>query len=196
MLLCDLFEKYVSDKWDWHDYGQFYGPMLQHKKDTAENVLEVGIKGGSSIAAWKEYFTKAMIVGIDNEKQDEIKDDRIICLYGNAYDTDFLDLNLVGIKWDVVIDDGSHYKEDQLVFLNYFYDKLNNGGILFIEDIGEIWEQGTQTYYTCDDTLNYLYDNFEGDSKYLTVIDRERSSRFRNHPRNDEHALMYYPEGS
>ena len=59
-----------TDKGTAHSYLPLYETLLKPIKDTAKNVLEVGIgdfgpKNGGSLLLWKTYFTEATIYGID-----------------------------------------------------------------------------------------------------------------------------------
>ena len=73
-----------TDKNTTHSYLPLYQKLLENKKETAKNVLEIGIgdfgeKNGGSIKLWKDYFTNATIYGLDilpitpTEKKNETK---------------------------------------------------------------------------------------------------------------------------
>ena len=69
MCLVKLNNSY-TDKNTTHSYLQSYETLLEPIKDTADNILEVGIgnfgiKNGGSLLLWTNYFTKATIHGID-----------------------------------------------------------------------------------------------------------------------------------
>ena len=52
-----------TDKNTVHSYLPLYQKLLLGKKETAKNVLEVGIYGGGSIKLWSDYFTNANVYG-------------------------------------------------------------------------------------------------------------------------------------
>ena len=100
MSLKEIVDNSKTDKNTTHSYLELYQKLLISKKETAKNVLEVGIgdfgkKNGGSIKLWKDFFTNATIYGLDilpiDRVMDElINDDRVI-LYtsSNAYDNNF-----------------------------------------------------------------------------------------------------------
>jgi hypothetical protein len=70
MSLLELVDNSNTDKNTTHSYLELYEKILHNKKQTALNVLEVGIgdfteKNGGSIKLWRDYFTKATIIGLD-----------------------------------------------------------------------------------------------------------------------------------
>ena len=56
------------------------------------------------------------------------------------------------LRFDICIDDGSHFVEDQIKFIELFYPLLNKGGYLIIEDIHDL-ENNKQ----CFDLLDIKY---------------------------------------
>jgi hypothetical protein len=62
-----------------------YEPLSNSKKETAKNVLEVGIHNGGSIKSCSDYFLNANIYGLDimniDQIADEIKREENIILY-------------------------------------------------------------------------------------------------------------------
>ena len=56
MSLIDLIDDSKTDKNTIHSYLGLYQSLLEKKKDTAKNVLEVGIWMGGSIKLWSDFF--------------------------------------------------------------------------------------------------------------------------------------------
>lgn len=148
MSLVNLNNRY-TDKNTTHSYLQLYETLLEPIKDTADNILEVGIgdfgiKNGGSLLLWTKYFTKATIHGIDilplNRVLDEVINDPSIKLYCNsdAYDMNFISKNLNNIKFDFLLDDGPHSLESQEKFIELYSPLLSENGILIIEDVKNI----------------------------------------------------------
>ncbi len=135
-----------NDKYEflqYHSYIEnFYEEHFSKYRDKKNSILEIGIDTGGSIALWHEYFSNSTIVGVDIKKErlkkeyDEERFDRAVYVYvKDAYDPIFIEsLN----TFDIIIDDGPHTFESQLVTVNHYLKKLNNGGILVIEDIADI----------------------------------------------------------
>ena len=65
MNLEDLVDNSKTDKNTIHSYLPLYEQLLNKRKETALNVLEVGINLGGSIKLWHDYFTNATIFGLD-----------------------------------------------------------------------------------------------------------------------------------
>ena len=63
MSLIKLVDNRYTDKNNTHSYLPLYEKLLKNKKNTAKNILEIGIgdfgeKNGGSIKLWKDYFKK------------------------------------------------------------------------------------------------------------------------------------------
>ena len=65
MSLIELIDNSTTDKNTIHSYLETYEKLLQSKKYTAKNVLEIGIYMGGSIKLWHDYFVNARIYGLD-----------------------------------------------------------------------------------------------------------------------------------
>ena len=52
-----------------------YEQLFNSKKETAKNILEVGICNGGSTKLCSDYFTTANIYGLDIMNIDQIADD-------------------------------------------------------------------------------------------------------------------------
>ena len=133
-----------TDKNTIHSYLQLYENLFKHKKETAKNILEIGIYKGGSIKLWNDFFINATIYGLDimniNEIWDEIKNKDNIILYTStdAYNKNFFDSFLLDKKFDVLLDDGPHTLESMKQFIKLYSQIMTNDGILIIEDIQNI----------------------------------------------------------
>ena len=143
MLLKNLFIKYKSDKYR-HKYYKVYDTFLQKYKNKKLNILEIGVADGSSIKAWAEYFKNSKIIGIDTKKIDldkkKLRKKNIYIYQGSQSDTIFIK-NIINKykKFDIIIDDGSHYPKDVIKSFKMLFHSLDKSGLYFIED--------TQTSY-------------------------------------------------
>lgn len=61
MSLEKIVDNSRTDKNTIHSYLSLYQKLLITKKETAKNVLEVGIYNGGSIKLWSDYFTNANV---------------------------------------------------------------------------------------------------------------------------------------
>ena len=132
----DYINQYKTDKESRHKYcSSYYDQVFYDLKDKKLNILEIGIKNGSSLVLWNEYFKNSIIYGIDisnliGNRLDNYP--RIKTIIQNGY-RDELTSNLP--LFDIIIDDGPHTVESQKKFINNYFKKLNKNGKLIIEDV-------------------------------------------------------------
>ena len=131
-----------STYWRKHCYTEFYGPVLAHMQNKHMNILEIGVRWGGSLLMWAEYFQNSKIFGIDIDlnqikpaiREKIINHDRIIILEGNGYDENFVKNEFADIKFDIILDDGSHSTNDQVRFFEIYTKFLEKDGFIFSED--------------------------------------------------------------
>lgn len=114
----EKFRKFRTDKGELHGYNYMYNAVFQ-KIGEPSKMLEIGIKQGYSICAWKDIFPQCEVVGVDiNERDDIVSRARENTLhFCDSLDPTIKDV--VGTGYDIIIDDGSHRLRDQWqTFLN------------------------------------------------------------------------------
>ena len=117
------------------------------KKETAKNVLEVGICHGGSIKLWSDFFTNANVYGLDIMNSENvwgvIKNKVKIILHTScdAYNNDFFIKHFLNknIKFDFMLDDGPHTLESMKQFIKLYSQIMTDDGILIIEDV-QSWD--------------------------------------------------------
>ena len=131
----------TSDKFinDLEVYDLYFSHFKSQKGPI--NILEIGVKKGGSLHAWKKYFGNQVknIVGIDihlpcNELQDSSQN--IFIEIGDQSDCEFL--HSVSKKYgpfDIIIDDGSHIQEDQQTSLTTLFPLMPENSFYCIEDL-------------------------------------------------------------
>lgn len=123
----------------WNTYFDIYETHLAKYVNKNPTVLEIGVAKGGSLELLSKYFVNGEIHGLDiNPKimDYEFDEKNIFCHLGNQGDPKYWEQfhQKTNIKFDVVIDDGSHINSHQLLtFLNLF-PKLNEGGTYIVED--------------------------------------------------------------
>jgi hypothetical protein len=149
MSLEQLVDNERTDKNTVHSYLPLYQELLKSKKETAQNVLEVGIYKGGSIKLWSDFFTNATIYGLDdgtdiisiNDTLEDLKNKNNIKLYlsYDAYDEGVFKLNFLDkdVKFDLLLDDGPHSLESMIKFIKLYSQIMTDDGILIIEDVQE-----------------------------------------------------------
>lgn len=143
MTLKKLFIKYKSDKYR-HQYYKVYDLFLTQKKNRKLNILEIGVADGSSIKAWSDYFKYSKIIGVDIKKIDLKKkklNKKNISIYQGSQTNEIFITKLIKKykKFDIIIDDGSHYPRDVIKSFKMLFHALSKNGLYFVED--------TQTSY-------------------------------------------------
>lgn len=183
--LESLVDNRYTDKNTTHSYLNLYEQLLQNKKETAKNVLEIGIgdfgkKHGGSIKLWKDYFKNATIYGIDilpaNFLLDDlINNDRVILYTSiNAYNSDFFINTFLNknIKCDLLLDDGPHTLESMILFIKLYSQIMADDGILIIEDVQDIsWIELLKNEVP-NDLKEYIkvYDLRENKNRYDDIV--------------------------
>ena len=151
-MLTELIDNSRTDKNTTHSYIDLYQKLLESKKESARNVLEIGIgphthDDGGSIKLWHDFFINATVYALDikpfNEVWDNIKNNDRIILYTDTdaynetfFKEKFLDKN---IKIDFMLDDGPHTLESMKQFINLYSQVMADDGILIIEDV-QAWD--------------------------------------------------------
>ena len=143
MSLVELVDNTKTDKNTVHSYLPLYERLLSAKKDSARNVLEVGICHGGSIKLWSDYFPNAKTYGVDvwndNQMWKEIKNKPNIQLYTSTdgYNPVFVKSAFIDkdIKFDMALDDGPHTLESMINFIKLYLPLMADDGILIIEDV-------------------------------------------------------------
>lgn len=145
MSLEALADNTRTDKNTTHSYLPLYENLLVGKRDTARNVLEVGIYQGGSIKLWSDYFSSATVHAVDimddRNVWEAIKHNERIVLYTNsdAYCNEFFAANFSNIKFDVLLDDGPHTLESMKSFIRLYSQIMADDAILIIEDV-QSWD--------------------------------------------------------
>jgi cephalosporin hydroxylase len=146
MSLQSIVDNSRTDKNTVHSYLDLYHNLLITKKETAKNVLEIGIYHGGSIKLWSDFFTNATVYGLDimhiNNVWEGIKNKENIILHtsSDAYNETFFIDNFLNknIKCDFMLDDGPHSLESMKQFIRLYSQIMTDDGILIIEDVQSI----------------------------------------------------------
>ena len=142
--LNEIYKNYQSpeghgDKGTAHTYIDEYEKLLTDHRENS-TVLEIGICQGESLKMWDEYFINSKVYGIDITDEyikDLISENKYNIIIGDAASEEIL-TQLGDLKFDVIIDDGSHRIDDQINSFNILKDKMKPNGIYIIEDVNNI----------------------------------------------------------
>lgn len=118
-----------------HHYLSLYDLLFRHLRDKPIRLLEIGVQFGNSLRTWRDYFTEAMITGLDSVDNGVAKTDgRVRIRICDAYSEQAV-LEMIGNTFDIIIDDGSHEPRHQKFVLDNYLPLLSGNGILIIEDV-------------------------------------------------------------
>jgi precorrin-6B methylase 2 len=115
---------------------EVYEDLFKNIRTSVKRMLEIGVDNGGSILMWREYFPKANIIGIDNKNCPQLADrERIEFMESDAYKIELVDQ--LPSDFDIIIDDGPHTLESMTFVIKEYLNKINQNGIIVIEDIQE-----------------------------------------------------------
>ncbi len=138
MTLDEIAIKHGTDKCSkGHGYTLFYEPYFEPLRNQEINLLEIGVHYGRSIRTWAEYFPKGIIYGVDIKpgcKKLE-RESRVYISIGSQADKKFLTDSFKDVKFDIIIDDGSHHDDHMLISYEALWSYLKSKGLYIIEDL-------------------------------------------------------------
>lgn len=159
-----------TDKGDFKCYvNHFYEKEFALMQPKKNRLLEIGVRSGASLALWLHYFKDIEIIGLDIEEVgspegpvvEYIKHPSIKYIKKDAYDINVA--NSFEGKFTILIDDGPHSLSSQIKFLNLYLDKLDETGVLVIEDIMFAYRDCYRLMHALPENDKYIFEvyNFE-----------------------------------
>ena len=127
-----------------HGYGRIYNWIineLSFRQGRNLRVLEIGVSmfGQGSLKAFQSLDIFEEIVAVDIEQYSGRLSRRTMFYQGNAYRQGMVTAIESRHKpFDLIIDDGSHFTQDQLFFLTNYEKLVAPGGMLICEDVGDM----------------------------------------------------------
>ena len=178
-----LGQRYPTDKMG-HGYLKIYQDFLEPRRTERLNFVELGVYWGASMMMWRDFFSHAMLVGVDIQFSNEM-----VAFFNNTrtnvdfFSADSADPHLSKSLenfftangrdgFDVVIDDASHLQYDMMKSLGNIYPSMNSGGIYIIEDMctAEALNQGAKWWGSPDESVS---------ADFLSLPGMERTSEFK-----------------
>jgi hypothetical protein len=183
--------------WSYHSYAPIYSLFFNSIRHDTLNLMEVGIgttdpriqssmgeygTSGASLRAWKKYFTKADIVGLDIDEKIMFTEERIETFCVDQTDpisiSKFISNNKSRV-FDVIIDDGLHTENAAHTFFENSFHLLKPNGFYFIEDA--VWiEPGKRNFLdSITDTVSVFLPrsvstNFDMFNKLVLIQKRQK----------------------
>ena len=124
--------------WKWKHYFDIYHRHFSPFVGREVHILEVGIYSGGSLDMWKAYFgPRCHIYGVDIEPACKAYEgDHVRVFIGDQADRSFWnEFKTQAPRIDIVVDDGGHLPEQQIVTLEEMLPHLSPGGVYLCEDV-------------------------------------------------------------
>lgn len=159
-ILCEIMERNKSDKGKkdlencWHNYTTLYHQLFTNMRDDNIRMFELGLgtnntnissnmgtdgRPCASLYGWHEYFNNVTLFGADIDKDILIENEKFKTFYCDQ--TNPIDINNLWNNkellenFDIIIDDGLHSYDANVIFFENSIHKLKNNGLYIIEDI-------------------------------------------------------------
>ncbi|MGY5850387.1 class I SAM-dependent methyltransferase [Salegentibacter sp. F14] len=177
----------------WLHYFDIYDFWFNKYKNKSIVILEIGVFQGGSLKMWRDYFgEKAKIYAIDIQpscKQFESENTKIFI--GSQEDREFLSEVKSQIpEVDIIIDDGGHTMNQQIVSFEELYGHLKDGGIYLCEDLHtSYWEVYGGGYGKPDTFIEYSKGFIDSINAWYA---RDKKLKVNNFTLNT-YGLHYYP---
>jgi len=119
-----------------HGYTEIYENVIGPQS----YMLEIGVDKGLSVLLWKQWSNSINLIAIDNNPAcisaivTALCDARL-CDQSNRDQLFELAQSIGCGVLDVIVDDGSHKPDDQMLTLESLWQCLKPGGMYFVEDL-------------------------------------------------------------
>ncbi|MBD1555175.1 hypothetical protein [Pseudomonas typographi] len=141
-LMLHAGKEFECDKVFPHSYHRYYAMHLNELYGQAFKMLEIGVggedrpgEGGASLKMWSKLFPSATIYAWDIYPKHELDKENVKTFIVDQGDPDAIKkfCDEYG-PFDIIIDDGSHRRSDQLASLFNLVGAVSDGGLYVIED--------------------------------------------------------------
>jgi hypothetical protein len=201
--LDELAVKHGTDKRvGLHGYTKTYDRHLGGGRKETKAVLEIGVLDGASLLMWRDYFPNAKIFGMDINPARHLGSKiaptgRVHVFQGDQNERGHIEDVMACIRTplDLVIDDGSHENESQLISFGILWPHVKPGGMYIIEDVCcSYWQEYGNQYppkpnSTMAEMVKLVHDvNFRG---FRVGSNKHRDAGFLLKNKNDMPNGMY-----
>jgi beta-1,4-mannosyl-glycoprotein beta-1,4-N-acetylglucosaminyltransferase len=161
--------QYNTDKAYFHLFTEFYNDYFASFLGRPINILEIGISEGNSIRMLREFFPEATIFGIDiDEKSCRLTlGNNIKTFLCSQIDHTEIEKIFDGLKFDIIIDDGSHITSHQQLTLAFLFPHLNKDGIYVCGDLHTSYREN---FCDTDITTLEMLKNFQTTNQIKTNV--------------------------
>lgn len=179
------------DKWlHYFDIYDFWFKKYQNKPVI---ILEVGVFQGGSLDMWKDYFgDRAQIFAIDvNPLCKQFESENIKIFIGSQEDKNFLKYVKTQIpKVDILIDDGGHSMNQQIVTFEELYGHIKDDGLYLCEDLHtSYWRNYGGGYKKSNSFIEYSKNFIDSINAWHARSEKLKINEFTK----STYSLHYYP---
>tara|TARA_Y100001970_G_scaffold294053_1_gene446299 strand:+ start:4337 stop:5242 length:906 start_codon:yes stop_codon:yes gene_type:complete len=136
----DIYQSFIKSKlWSTkaNIFFHVYEEIFQKFRNKEIIFVEIGVKRGGSLLMWRDWLgPKARIIGIDlDPNAKKLEEHGFEIFIGDQSSPDFWShfFKTVG-NVDIILDDGAHTNEAQIITTINCINHINDGGLLVIED--------------------------------------------------------------
>jgi hypothetical protein len=130
-----------SGIWKFRHYFDIYHRHFAKFVGREVSVLEIGIYSGGSLKMWQSYFgSRCHVHGVDIQEACRAYESEGVSVYiGDQADRGFWARFRHEVPdVDIVVDDGGHLVEQQIVTLEELLPHIRPGGVYMCEDVGGV----------------------------------------------------------
>ncbi|MDC3100636.1 class I SAM-dependent methyltransferase, partial [Candidatus Pelagibacter sp.] len=175
-------------------YFYFYEDLMKKYRGKEITFVEIGVQRGGSLLMWRDWFgPKARIIGIDlDENAKKMEKYGFEIFIGDQSSKEFWKkfFDKIGMV-DIILDDGAHTNEAQIITTFHTVNFINDGGLLIIEDTGSSYlkKYSNPQKYSFINYSKFLIDDlFYRGSKQVAINKKKMSL-------NDKiYSIKYFPE--
>jgi 23S rRNA U2552 (ribose-2'-O)-methylase RlmE/FtsJ len=165
MNLESLFYETINKSSKYKKYFHVYEKLFFKYKNKEIVFVEIGIDDGGSLELWKKYFgPKSKIIGIDInplcKKFENLNQNIHVEIGDQSLESFWIDFFEKYGKVDVILDDGGHTNNQQIITCANTIPNIKNDGLLLVEDVH------TSYLKNFNSSMNYSFINFS-----KTIID-------------------------
>ena len=146
--LEELFDKGTGGRCDkWRHYFEIYDRYLSKFVGKKCTSLEIGVQMGGSLQLMQEYLgSEARVIGVDIDPAcAALRSVGREIYIGNQADAGFIgQLASDCGPFDIIIDDGGHVSDQEIVSFLILFPVLKEGGIYIVEDLHTTFWHGFQ----------------------------------------------------
>jgi len=175
--LTEVAKKYNTDKgvcstiYEWnHGYTEIYDRYFSVYE--SPTILEIGVLQGESIFMYNDYYQgRCQIYCVDIEDKGELFANMPnVHFYrldqASRSDWDKFNRETEGVKFDIILDDGGHQFDQQIISLSKLHKRVSDNGIYIVEDLHTSLINGVS--YNTLMLLNYFGTKNPSINGYLT----------------------------